>query len=152
MQGQASSRRPEGEGSPPREFCELASLWSFVIPRCAIARLMAREARTRNPSGRKVCGEMDSGLMLRMPRNDGDGERTGKRRSPQPPPPDRIAPCPITLRIARYFLLSANTQITPPCGTLFSKPATLPASASWMRCASTPQPDCTAMYCVPSTS
>lgn len=48
--------------------------------------------------------------------------------------------------------LTAKTHTTPPCGTLFSKPGTLPANASWMRCASTPQPDCTAMYCVPSTS
>ncbi len=37
--------------------------------------------------------------------------------------------------------LTANTQTTPPCGTLFSKPRTLAvANASWMRCASTPQP------------
>src|SRR5882757_10878494 len=42
----------------------------LVIPRCAIAHLRAREARARNPSGRMTCGAMDSGLVLRTPRND----------------------------------------------------------------------------------
>ncbi len=52
---------------------------------------------------------------------------------------------------ADHFL-TANTQTTPPCGTLFSTPTLfLVANASWMRCASTPQPDWTAMYSVPST-
>ena len=50
------------------------------------------------------------------------------------------------------YFFSANTQTTPPCGTLASMPILLVASASWMRCASTPQPDWIAMYCVPSIS
>ncbi len=54
--------------------------------------------------------------------------------------------------LSRSHFLTANTQTTPPCGTLFSRPGTLPTNASWMRCASTPQPDWTAIYCVPSTS
>jgi Tripartite tricarboxylate transporter family receptor len=51
----------------------------------------------------------------------------------------------------RYFF-TAKTQTTPPCGTLFSTPMFWVTSASWMRCASTPQPDWMAIYCVPSTS
>ena len=50
------------------------------------------------------------------------------------------------------YFLTANTQITPPCGTLLSIPILLVASASWMRWASTPQPDWMAIYCVPSNS
>ncbi len=46
---------------------------------------------------------------------------------------------------------SANTQITPPCGTIVSVPRARSMRAV-MPCASTPQPDCTAMYCTPSTS
>lgn len=64
--------------------------------------------------------------------------------------------CPLTLRFLRSargaYFFSANTQITPPCGTLDSMPILLVASASWMRCASTPHPDWIAMYCVPSIS
>jgi hypothetical protein len=64
--------------------------------------------------------------------------------------------CPLTLRAFRSargaYFFSANTQITPPCGTLDSMPILLVASASWMRCASTPHPDWIAMYCVPSIS
>src|SRR5260370_13537953 len=56
------------------------------------------------------------------------------------------------LSFCNHFL-TANTHTTPPCGTLFSTPILLPvATASWMRWASTPQPDCTAMYSVPSTA
>jgi hypothetical protein len=51
------------------------------------------------------------------------------------------------------YFLTANTQTTPPCGTLFSTPILfMVANASWMRWASTPHPDCTAIYSVPSTS
>jgi hypothetical protein len=32
--------------------------------------------------------------------------------------------------ISRCHFLTANTHTTPPCGTLFSKPGTLPANAS----------------------
>ncbi|MGY4286648.1 hypothetical protein ACVWXO_005868 [Bradyrhizobium sp. LM2.7] len=62
----------------------------------------------------------------------------------------RAAPLLRSARGAYFF--SANTQMTPPCGTLASMPILLVTSASWMRCASTPQPDWIAMYCVPSTS
>src|SRR4051812_35335712 len=64
--------------------------------------------------------------------------------------------CPLTLRFLRFargaYFFSANTQMTPPCGTLASMPILLVASASWMRCASTPHPDWIEMYCVPSIS
>src|SRR5690606_14974057 len=49
------------------------------------------------------------------------------------------------------FQRTANTQTTPPCGTMVS----WPKKPSTRRCeptASTPQPACTATYCVPSTS
>lgn len=46
---------------------------------------------------------------------------------------------------------SANTQITPPCGTCTSYPGMMPRRTSCLRSASTPQPDCTATYCLPST-
>ncbi|SDJ49100.1 hypothetical protein SAMN05216338_105133 [Bradyrhizobium sp. Rc2d] len=58
---------------------------------------------------------------------------------------------PLSIRLRSYFF-SANTQMTPPCGTLASIPMLLVASASWMRCASTPHPDWIATYCVPSIS
>jgi len=55
--------------------------------------------------------------------------------------------------VFRPHFLTANTQTTPPCGTLFSMPILFcVANASWMRCASTPQPDWTAIYLVPSAS
>jgi uncharacterized protein DUF1194 len=57
---------------------------------------------------------------------------------------------PRRLAYADYF--TAKTQTEPPCGTLLLTPTLSLVSPSWMRCASTPQPDCTAMYCVPSTS
>src|SRR5262249_41747739 len=44
---------------------------------------------------------------------------------------------------------SAKTQITPPCGTSVFVPRAVSMRAC-MRCASTPQPDCTATYCLPS--
>lgn len=75
-----------------------------------------------------------------------DAADVAVRRTRHPP----VAP-PTSIRRGAYFF-SANTQITPPCGTLDSMPILLVASASWMRCASTPQPDWIAMYCVPSIS
>ena len=64
--------------------------------------------------------------------------------------------CPLTLRFLRSargaYFFSANTQMTPPCGTLASIPMLLVTSASWIRCASTPHPDWIAMYWVPSIS
>ena len=65
-------------------------------------------------------------------------------RHPPAAPPSSIRP--------RSYFLSANTQITPPCGTLASMPMLLVTSASWMRWASTPHPDWIAMYWVPSIS
>src|SRR5205814_5677000 len=49
------------------------------------------------------------------------------------------------------YRLTAKTQITPPCGTSVLEPR-MSSSAPCMRCASTPQPDCTATYCTPSTA
>src|SRR5439155_19580534 len=49
------------------------------------------------------------------------------------------------------YRLTAKTQITPPCGTSVLEPR-MSSSAPCMRCASTPQPDCTATYCLPSTA
>ena len=44
-----------------------------------IARLRARHlARARNPLARKLCSEMDSGLVLRTPRNDVEARLAGK--------------------------------------------------------------------------
>ena len=85
---------------------------------------------------------------------------TGLHCSPSPRCLDRIGAWPLPVAAKRRILpsrghfLTANTQTTPPCGTLFSRPGILPsvANASWIRCASTPQPDWTAIYCVPSTS
>src|ERR1043166_6333670 len=48
-----------------------------------------------------------------------------------------------------YF--TANTQIEPPCGTSGYLPGNSRLSRPCMRAASTPQPDWTAMYCLPST-
>jgi hypothetical protein len=49
-------------------------------------------------------------------------------------------------------LPASKTQIMPPCGTSGSMPMSSFASRFCMRCASTPQPACTAMYCLLSTS
>src|SRR5690606_27442137 len=46
---------------------------------------------------------------------------------------------------------SANTHTAPPCGTSLDQP-NCSAMRLCMRWASTPQPDCTATYCTPSTS
>src|SRR5262245_43743984 len=56
---------------------------------------------------------------------------------------------PVVVSSARHF--TANTQTVPPCGTS----GYLPGNSRFMRlcilAGSTPQPDCTAMYCLPST-
>src|SRR5262249_47847362 len=54
-----------------------------------------------------------------------------------------------TIHALRYF--TANTQIDPPCGTSGYLPGNSRLSRLCMRAASTPQPDWTAMYCLPST-
>src|SRR6185312_10743672 len=60
---------------------------------------------------------------------------------------DRVAAREFPMRVHCHF--TANTHTTPPCGTctlvfieVFRRPTIF--------CASTPQPDCTAMYCTPS--
>src|SRR5262245_44610085 len=45
---------------------------------------------------------------------------------------------------------SRNTHMTPPCGTSVFVPRNV-SSRDCIRWASTPHPDCTAMYCTPST-
>src|SRR5580692_6582088 len=44
-----------------------------------------------------------------------------------------------------------NTQIAPPSGTSGKLPGEAALRRLCMPCASTPQPDCTAMYCLPPT-
>src|SRR5262245_66468652 len=48
-----------------------------------------------------------------------------------------------------YF--TANTQIEPPCGTSGYLPGKIRFMRDCIFAGSTPQPDCTAMYCLPST-
>src|SRR4029077_2434595 len=48
--------------------------------------------------------------------------------------------------------LTANTQIAPPSGTSGYWPGNMPFSCACMPAESTPHPDCTAMYCLPSTA
>src|ERR1700680_3347608 len=52
-------------------------------------------------------------------------------------------------RVSLYF--TANTQIAPPSGTSGYLPGTSTFSRACIPRASTPQPDCTAMYCLPAT-
>src|SRR5215208_8492217 len=52
-------------------------------------------------------------------------------------------------RVLRPYFASENTHSTPPCGTKVLVPLAL-SSSSCLRWASTPQPDCTAMYWMPS--
>src|SRR5712691_5328969 len=56
----------------------------------------------------------------------------------------------IHLTDERYF--SAKTQIAPPSGTSGYSPGCSAFSLALTPRASTPHPDCTAMYCVPSTT
>ncbi len=51
-----------------------------------------------------------------------------------------------------YWGGSANTHTTPPCGTCLRLASSLLLMAPCIRWASTPHPDCTAMYCTPSTA
>src|SRR2546422_9005581 len=46
---------------------------------------------------------------------------------------------------------TANTQMAPPCGTSGNSPGRPLLRTPCIPLASTPQPDCTAMYCFPST-
>src|SRR5215471_9143103 len=48
-----------------------------------------------------------------------------------------------------YF--TANTQTAPPCGTSGNSPGRPRFMTPCIPTGSTPQPDCTAMYCFPST-
>ena len=47
---------------------------------------------------------------------------------------------------------TANTHTEPPCGTSGNSHGCSIFSRACMRAASAPHPDCTAMYCLPSTS
>src|SRR5262245_23772251 len=47
--------------------------------------------------------------------------------------------------------LTANTQTAPPCGTSGNSPGCARFRTPCTPTGSTPQPDCTAMYCLPST-
>src|SRR5262249_20983925 len=87
-------------------------------------------------------------------------ERALARRGDANPPPadprsaDGLGTAEHGARVPRSVLaslqsLSANTQITPPWGTSVLVPRNV-SSRACIRCASTPQPDCTATYCTPS--
>src|SRR5437016_13611192 len=47
--------------------------------------------------------------------------------------------------------LTANTHTAPPCGTSGNSPGRARFSTPCIPTGSTPQPDCTAMYCLPSS-
>lgn len=83
-------------------------------------------------------------LPTYRPRKNAADVAVRRIRHPPAAPPSSIRP--------RSYFFSANTQTTPPCGTLASMPMLLVTSASWIRCASTPHPDWIAMYWVPSIS
>src|SRR5215510_11141803 len=55
------------------------------------------------------------------------------------------------LRAARGRYFTANTQIEPPCGTSGYWPGKSRFIRACIFAGSTPQPDCTATYCLPST-
>ena len=101
---------------------------------------------TKNVDARDKPGHDEIVLQATFPYAARNAAGVAARRTRHPP----AAPLSSIRRGAYFF--SANTQTTPPCGTLDSMPMLLVASASWMRCASTPQPDWIAMYWVPSIS
>src|SRR5262249_48952082 len=67
--------------------------------------------------------------------------------------PARLGPCRGHLPSdqARARLFTANTQTVPPCGTSGYWPGKIRFMRACIFAGSTPQPDCTAIYCLPST-
>src|SRR4029077_19433813 len=56
----------------------------------------------------------------------------------------------VSCRIPPHYL-TANTHTAPPSGTSAYSPGTNALSRACIERESIPNPDCTAMYCVPST-
>src|SRR5712692_4822383 len=50
-----------------------------------------------------------------------------------------------------FLYLTANTHTAPPCGTSGNSPGRARFKTPCTPTGSTPQPDCTAIYCLPST-
>src|SRR5262245_15329725 len=63
-----------------------------------------------------------------------------------------LAAAPTAFECERQFHLTANTQIEPPCGTSGYLPGKMRFSRACIFAGSTPQPDWTAIYCLPSTA
>src|SRR5207249_6889260 len=49
-----------------------------------------------------------------------------------------------------HFVMTANTHTAPPCGTSGNSPGRPLFKTFCIPTGSTPHPDCTAMYCLPS--
>src|SRR4029077_16790580 len=97
---------------------------------------------------RPVTGGPDRG---RGERGEHDEPRHRERSEPRHPP---LGPSPRPGHLpgpAPVYFFPAKPHKTPPCGTAVLVPRAV-SSESCMRCASTPQPDWTAMYCTPSTA
>src|SRR5437016_3430484 len=83
-------------------------------------------------------------VRRRMP-PEGIGRSTRGTRRTQEVQATSCASCVLYL-----CYLTANTQTAPPCGTSGNSPGRPRFSTPCMPTGSTPQPDCTAIYCLPS--
>lgn len=126
-----------------------------VIP--AVGMYPGRHTRRR--VDQPVCDRADDCRHQNHQSHQGLTERKPEA-APRGSPPQamtsgtpRAGPAPTrALRALRGYRCSAGrakTQMTPPCGTSLSA-SKWAFTARCIPAASTPQPDCTAMYCTPS--
>src|SRR6185295_9434500 len=80
--------------------------------------------------------------MVREPNTDVGGRRDARESLP------RLRS--LTVRASPTYLIE-NTQTAPPSGTSGKLPGEILFKLPCIARASMPQPDCTAMYCLPST-
>ena len=128
--GRALRRQPAGAGGPP----------------CVPDRRRRQRGAWRRAAGSARSRRLSDPLSSRPP---APGSRTAVRAAARviPVQPDNVR-TEVQRRLQRP---RAKTQITPPCGTTRSVPRRSLIRPCW-NAGSTPQPDCTAMYWVPSTS
>src|SRR4029453_8954730 len=139
-------------GTDARQLEELSRIREIHPDRMRHGRLLAEPnvLSSRAPEGTlrpRICAQNDAASSRR---DDASNLTCDRGRRGASPPPSRYGSIAAPAGLGRYRF-TANTQITPPCGTSVFAPR-ISSSEFCIRCASTPQPDCTAMYCTPSTA